>query len=187
VIRRSFRIGLRLGLFAGVVFAILKIMQARRPADPVVSAPAKPWPPVPTPAPTPAPAPPRVVAEPTPEPATKPVEAVVPEARHVTKKAVKTVKAAVVPEARRVKKAAKTVKKATKTAAKTAAKKTTPATRGWVEPQGQVCPLSHPIKAKMASRIYHLPGMFNYTRTRPDRCYASEAAAKRDGLASAKR
>ena len=81
-------------------------------------------------------------------------------------------------------KAAKKTTKAVKKAAK-AVKKSAP--RGWVEPQGQVCPLSHPIKAKLASRIYHLPGMFNYTRTRPDRCYGSETAAKRDGFSAAKR
>jgi micrococcal nuclease len=89
--------------------------------------------------------------------------------------------------AKAAKKATKSVKKADKAVKKaaTATKKAAP--RAWVEPQGQVCPLSHPIKAKLASSIYHLPGMFNYTRTRPDRCYASEAAAKRDGLTPAKR
>jgi micrococcal nuclease len=78
-------------------------------------------------------------------------------------------------------KATKAVKKATKATKKAAA------ARGWVEPQGGVCPLSHPIKVKIASGIYHLPGMFNYTRTRPDRCYAVESAAKRDGFTPAKR
>nr|MBA3654095.1 nuclease [Actinomycetota bacterium] len=73
-----------------------------------------------------------------------------------------------------------------KKAAKAAKKAGAPA-KGWVEPQGAVCPLSYPIKAKLASRIYHLPGMFNYTRTRPDRCYATETAAKRDGFTPAKR
>jgi type IV secretory pathway VirB10-like protein len=163
VIRRSFRIGLRVGLLAGVVFAIVKIMQSRRPDDPVVStASVKPWPPVPAPTPAPtsvaAPVPAPVVAEAPAKPAAP------------VKKAQPVKKAA--------KKATKTVKKATKKA---------PATKGWVTPQGQVCPLSHPIKAKLASKIYHLPGMFNYTRTRPDRCYASEAAARRDGLTPAKR
>lgn len=57
----------------------------------------------------------------------------------------------------------------------------------WVEPQGGVCPQSHPIKAKMSSMIFHLPGMANYTRTRPDRCYATEAAAAGDGFVPAKR
>ena len=51
----------------------------------------------------------------------------------------------------------------------------------------QTSPLSHPIKAKLEAAVYHLPGMQNYTRTRPDRCYASEAAARRDGLSPARR
>ena len=58
----------------------------------------------------------------------------------------------------------------------------------WVEANedGSVPP-THPIKAKAASRIYHLPGMVNYARTKPDRCYADEAAAAADGFTRAKR
>ncbi len=59
--------------------------------------------------------------------------------------------------------------------------------RAWVEPTGAVCPQTHPVKAKMASGLFHLPGMLNYTRTRPDRCYASEDAALADGLTKSKR
>jgi hypothetical protein len=50
-----------------------------------------------------------------------------------------------------------------------------------------MCPTSHPIKAKLSSKIFHLPGMFAYNRTQPDRCYASEDAAVADGLRRAKR
>ncbi len=49
------------------------------------------------------------------------------------------------------------------------------------------CPLSHPIKGKLASGIYHRPGAFAYERTRADRCYQDEAAAQDDGLRAAKR
>jgi hypothetical protein len=49
------------------------------------------------------------------------------------------------------------------------------------------CPPSHPIKAKSTSGLFHLPGMFAYARTKPDRCYADEAAAVADGFAKAKR
>jgi hypothetical protein len=59
--------------------------------------------------------------------------------------------------------------------------------RAWVEPTGSVCPRTHPVKAKMASGLFHLRGMLNYERTRPDRCYASEEAAVADGLTKAKR
>ena len=57
----------------------------------------------------------------------------------------------------------------------------------WVDPSGGVCPTSHPVKAKLASKIFHLPGMANYERTNPDRCYVDAAAAEGDGLRAAKR
>lgn len=57
----------------------------------------------------------------------------------------------------------------------------------WVEPQDGACPATHPIKVKLASGIFHLPGMLAYDRTRPDRCYATEADAIADGFVKAKR
>jgi len=55
------------------------------------------------------------------------------------------------------------------------------------EPNGDgTCPASHPIKGKLASGIYHVPGGANYERTKPDRCYADEAAARADGLRRSK-
>lgn len=58
----------------------------------------------------------------------------------------------------------------------------------WVAPSehGSV-PATHPVKAKLASRIYHLPGMSFYDRTNPDRCYVSAEAAEADGFSRAKR
>ena len=59
---------------------------------------------------------------------------------------------------------------------------------GYVDPGADgACPLTHPVKAKLASGIYHLPGGGNYDRTKPDRCYASAEAAEADGLRPAKR
>jgi hypothetical protein len=58
---------------------------------------------------------------------------------------------------------------------------------GWVEPSDGTCPTSHPVKAKLASGIFHVPGGANYERTRPDRCYASPEVATADGLRAAKR
>jgi hypothetical protein len=59
---------------------------------------------------------------------------------------------------------------------------------GWVEPQaGGACPDGYPVKAKLASGIFHAPGMLAYDRTTPDRCYRDEAAAEADGLRKAKR
>jgi hypothetical protein len=57
----------------------------------------------------------------------------------------------------------------------------------WVEPVDGVCPASHPVKAKMSSRIFHVEGGLNYERTRPDRCYRDPAAAEQDGLRRAAR
>jgi hypothetical protein len=48
------------------------------------------------------------------------------------------------------------------------------------------CPVTHPIKAKLGSGIYHVPGGANYARTKPDRCYADESAAISDGLRRSK-
>jgi hypothetical protein len=56
----------------------------------------------------------------------------------------------------------------------------------WVEPDDGACPTSHPVKAKMASGIFHVPGGGSYDRTNPDRCYADAASAEADGLRAAK-
>jgi hypothetical protein len=61
------------------------------------------------------------------------------------------------------------------------------AAKRWVEPSGGVCPTTHPVKAKVSSKIFHLPGMANYERTTPDRCYGDAASAEADGLRAAKR
>lgn len=57
----------------------------------------------------------------------------------------------------------------------------------WVPPDGIACPASHPVKAKLGSRIFHLPGMVAYGRTHPDRCYLDASSAEADGLRRAKR
>jgi hypothetical protein len=57
----------------------------------------------------------------------------------------------------------------------------------WVEPVGGTCPASHPVKAKMSSRIFHVAGGLSYQRTRPDRCYRDPEAAEADGLRRAAR
>src|SRR5262249_12699698 len=66
-------------------------------------------------------------------------------------------------------KAAKATKKAATATATVSA---------WVEPTGDVCPTTHPVKGKLGSKIFHLPGMLNYERTRPDRCYRDGDAAE---------
>jgi hypothetical protein len=70
------------------------------------------------------------------------------------------------------------------TATEPVAAQAAPATGGdaWVEPTGGTCPASHPVKAKMSSKIFHVEGGLNYARTHPDRCYRDPAAAEADGL-----
>jgi hypothetical protein len=81
---------------------------------------------------------------------------------------------------------AKTSKKASAITTKKARATAAPAV-GWVEAEDGACPQSHPVKAKLASRLFHLPGMAFYGRTRADRCYADEESAVSDGFTRSKR
>lgn len=57
----------------------------------------------------------------------------------------------------------------------------------WIEGADGSVSDSHPVKAKLASGIYHLPGMMNYGRVKPDRWYRTAEDAEADGLRAAKR
>ncbi|MDQ6782899.1 MAG: hypothetical protein M3063_05540 [Actinomycetota bacterium] len=58
----------------------------------------------------------------------------------------------------------------------------------WHQPaENGTCDPSHPIKVKVRSGLFHLPGMFAYERTKADRCYRSAADAEADGFTRAKR
>lgn len=190
MVRRSFRRGLRLGLLIGALVAIVKVVQSRRAVEepPAHVTPPAPWPPrpaaTPTPTPTPAAVPAADVAM---------AGAPVVEAPPVTDEPPAPVPEAgpgggvVEPQPRRERPLKAPPTKATK-ATKKAAKKAAPADdRLWVEPSGTTCPPSHPIKAKLASKLFHLPGMLAYERTKPDRCYATEDGAVADGLTKARR
>lgn len=212
MVRRSFRIGLRLGLLFGVVVALVKTIQSRRTAAAVP--PPAPWEPI---VDTPRPAPereaepvpvPEVDAEPLVDEVGEPIMEPAPPVDHdpaldIVPEPAAEVTAPVKPPHRRedaapagtpVKKiAAKKLPAAKKSAAprKAAAKKATKAAPAggepFVDPDGGVCPTSHPVKAKLASRLFHLPGMFAYDRTRADRCYRDAEAAVTDGFTQAKR
>jgi hypothetical protein len=179
MIRRSFRIGLRVGLLGGVAAAVVKTVQARRgKRDTADEAQSPTWPPLaeqaaPAATPTPAPVPDQPKAALDAEPQVAPLQAEDARPAPVRKSPAKKASAA---------KKAPATKKA---GAKKAAKPTVAA--AWVEPTGAVCPPSHPVKAKLSSRLFHLPGMFAYARTVPDRCYRGEAEAEADGLRKAKR
>jgi hypothetical protein len=59
--------------------------------------------------------------------------------------------------------------------------------KAWVEAAEGTCPATHPVKAKLSSKIFHEPGGANYDRTKADRCYRDPAAAESDGLRKAAR
>jgi hypothetical protein len=61
-----------------------------------------------------------------------------------------------------------------------------PATK-WVDPDEHGgCPDSHPVKAKKASRIYHVPGGRFYDGTKANRCFCDGEAAEADGYRASK-
>lgn len=53
------------------------------------------------------------------------------------------------------------------------------------------CPKTHPIKGNVnvqkGTRIYHLPGGAFYNKTKPEKCFAAEDDAKKDGFRKSKR
>jgi hypothetical protein len=63
---------------------------------------------------------------------------------------------------------------------------TSPAGATWVEPLGEVCPASHPVKATLSNQTFYLPGDPTYERVVPDRCYVDADAASADGFRSVK-
>jgi hypothetical protein len=57
----------------------------------------------------------------------------------------------------------------------------------WVGPSGNGIPDGFPVKVKLSSGIFHVPGGFAYDRTIADRYYASTGGAEADGFRAAKR
>ena len=170
---RPFRLGLWLGLAAGAAWFVQRFQRSRQELAAVDASGwsvVEPVPETPTP---------RLAAEPIPDVPVVPV--VEPEVVEVGDLPQPSAEPPIEPVAD------ETVKKAAKK--KAAAKKAAPvALAPWVAPDpGGICPTSHPVKAKLASKLFHLPGMFAYTRTNPDRCYLDESAAEADGLRKAKR
>jgi hypothetical protein len=168
VLRRSFRFGLIVGVLGGVLAAVAKMLQGRTAAPAAVTT-APTWTPIPdteplqpivTPAPAPAPAPKVAAPKPAaPKPDTSALAALQ--------------ESPVEPKPAPAKKKAPAAKK-----------KLEP----WVQPEeGGTCPGTHPVKGKLTSKIFHVPGGFNYARTQPDRCYIDAAAAEADGLRQSKR
>jgi hypothetical protein len=58
---------------------------------------------------------------------------------------------------------------------------------GWVVPAADgSTPEGYPVKVKISSGIFHVPGGRFYDRTTADRCYPSAAAAEADGYRPSK-
>lgn len=201
MLRRTAKISVRLGVLVVIALVIKKLLDAQKqsPAPVVPVRPPTPKPDARIPDPEPAaatveeatevePEPePDPEPEPTPEPKPEPAPEPAPEPEPERPLRAEPLKA----------------KKAAKKATKKAAKKAAPADRAapqnvtpdtpvgailsWVEPVGGVCPPSHPIKAKLGSRVFRRPGMASYENSKPDRCYASEGAARRGGFNEAQR
>lgn len=169
------RIGVKTGLLVAVLLAVMKLVQARRGRGDDEWAPAGPasWPPVQDTVEVEPPAP--VVTRPTPPVKKAPPPQRIPAARKV-------------PATKRVPATKKAPAKRAPAAKRNAASRP-PGTGAitWVGPTGRICPPSHPVKAKLSSRIFHLPGMAAYNRTTPDRCYVDEASAVDDGFTKSKR
>jgi len=167
------RIGVRTGLLMAILFALMKLVRSRRSNGDDEWAAAGPdsWPPVQTP----------VTIEP---PAPIVTERIAPVRPTMAKKAAPAKKAAA------TKKSAPAKRAAPKRATAGLIEEAPAPTSGritWVEPTGRICPPSHPVKARLSSRIFHLPGMAAYNRTTPSRCYLDEATAVEDGFTKSKR
>ena len=198
MIRRTLRIGVRLGLLLGITFAVVKTVQLRRASSSAGD--PEPWEPITAPRPVDEVGEPIVGAPPQAGPG--PLATDVPPAAPLTpsdldispgragssngSSGTGPTNGSAGSPAAPAKKAAKKAAKATKKAAKKAAK-ASPRRSAWVEPVGGTCPPTHPVKAKLSSLIYHLPGMVAYDRTRANRCYTDAAAAEADGFVRAKR
>jgi hypothetical protein len=177
---------LRLGLLAGIGMGILKVVKGRKAPDPwadswVSTGPpggtrpspapvaAAPKPPVPAATATAAPPPPASSQPPAPSDADK-SEADKPDAAKSAPG-----------------RAAKTTRKGPARKSPTGKAEDPPGERLWVPANDGVCPPTHPVKAKLSSKIFHTPAGRNYKSTKADRCYPDEASAQADGLRPAQR
>ena len=176
MIRRSFRIGLWVGLLTGLGLAIAKIFRPKPEPSAVIdlgrpaSTGAHEWPPLEA-----------AVATPTPVPVPQPdVESTV---------ATEEPGLVLVGDEPLQEQGAEPAPVSQPVAKKPAVKQPAPKKKldPWVDPDGNICPESHPVKGKLSSMIFQVPGNFAYDRTNPDRCYQSAEAATADGMRPAKR
>ena len=169
---RSLRRLLRLGLLAGIGVGVLKVVRGRKSPDPWADSWVSTGPPGGT---RPSPAP--VAAAP------KPAPAKAEKADADGSEGEKSDSGKSAPS----RTTAKSTRKGPARKSPTGKAEDPPGERLWVQANDGVCPQSHPIKAKLSSKIFHTPGGRNYKSTKADRCYPDEASAQADGLRPALR
>ena len=162
---------LRLGLLAGIGVGVLKVVRGRKAPDPWADSWVSTGPPGGT---RPSPAP--VAAAPKPAPA----EAEKPDSGSSEGEKSDSGKSA-------PSRAAKPTRTGPARKSPTGKAEDPPGERLWVQANDGVCPQSHPVKAKLSSKIFHTPGGRNYKTTKADRCYPDEDSAQADGLRPALR
>jgi hypothetical protein len=162
---------LRLGLLAGVGVGILKAVRGRKAPDPWADS----W--VSTGAP----------GATRPSPAPVPAAAPKPPAPAATGSAALSTPPPAGPQPPAPARAAKPTRKGPARKSPTGKAEEPPGERLWVAANDGVCPQTHPVKAKLSSKIFHTPASRNYSRTKADRCYPDEASAQADGLRPAQR
>jgi hypothetical protein len=163
---------LRLGLLAGIGVGILKAVKGRKAHDPWADSWVSTGPPGGT---RPSPAP---VAT-----ATKPAAPAKPAPAKAAKSGGGKAEASKPSPSR----PAKSTRKGPARKSPTGRAEEPPGERLWVPANDGVCPTTHPVKAKLSSKIFHTPGGRNYKSTKADRCYPDEASAQADGLRPALR
>jgi hypothetical protein len=170
---RMLRRALRLGLLAGLGVGILKAVRGRRASDPWADS----WVSTGAPGAT--------------RPSPAPVPAAAPKSPAPVASAPAAVEAAGAPAAPQpAAPPARSPKPSQKGPARkspTGKAEEPPGERLWVQANEGVCPPTHPVKAKLSSKIFHTPAGRNYSRTKADRCYTDEASAQADGLRPAQR
>jgi len=164
---RLLRRVVRLGLLAGLGVGILKVVKGRKAPDPWADS----WVSTGAPAPVPKPSGPAATPAPAPAEASAPAPA-------------ETVEGDAEEPAQRPAPSRSTKPTRTGPARKSPTGKAEdpPGERLWVAANDGVCPQSHPVKAKLSSKIFHTPASRNYSRTKADRCYPDESSAQADGL-----
>ncbi len=180
MVRSTAKWSFRLGFLLAIGFLVKKLLESQQeqPA-PVVPTPQPKSRPAP---PTPAPSPPAGATPPAPVEAPAPVETPVAPAPAAAQRRTEPLKA------KRIADRMERPVRANRNVAGDGAPKTPKAAMvSWVEPLDGVCPTTHPIKAKLGSKVFRKPGMASYDASKPDRCYASEGAARRAGFNEAQR